>query len=174
MRSKQIPVLIGLAASLALLPWSTARAERPGVYLGAAWGAYSIEESALDDNDDVLRAFAGLQFTDWFAVEGSWTDFNRLDSNNNRFEADGQGLAGVFSIPLGRASSLFAKVGQFWWETDSSIGGVVADQDGNDPFFGAGLRVGFNEHISLRLEVERYDVANIDLDTASIGLQFKF
>ena len=171
---KQSLALIALAVSLTMLPWSTARAERPGIYLGGAWGAYSIDESALDDNDDVLRAFAGLQLSDWFGVEGSWTDFNRLDNNNNRFEADGQGLAAVFSIPLGRTSSLFAKVGNFWWETDSSIGGVVASQDGDDPFFGAGLRVGFNEHISLRLEVERYDVADIDLDTATIGLQFKF
>ena len=174
MRTKQLLALIGLAASLALLPWTTARAERPGIYLGGAWGAYSIEESELDDNDDVVRAFAGLQFSDWFAVEGSWTDFNRLDSNNDRFEADGKGLAAVFSIPLGRTSSLFAKAGNFWWETDSSIGGVVASQDGDDPFFGAGLRVGFNEHISLRLEIERYDVSDIDLDTATIGLQFKF
>src|SRR3990172_4978590 len=94
-----------MPAVLLLVPLATYANEpdsfRPGVYLGGSWGAYRIDESNLDDNDDLLKAFIGGQFTSWFGLEGQWTDFNRLDSGNSRFEADGGGLAAVFSLPLG-------------------------------------------------------------------------
>ena len=147
---------------------------RPGVYLGGSWGAYRIDESNLDDNDDLLKGFIGGQFTNWFGLEGQWTDFNRLDSGNSRFEADGGGLAAVFSLPIADTSSLFIKLGQFWWDSDSVLGGVVGDKDGNDPFGGVGVKLGFNRHVGLRVEYERFDISNIKLDTASVGVQINF
>lgn len=174
MRISKLVFLIGLPALLMLAPFAAAYAQRPGVYLGAAWGGYSINESALDDNDDLLKAYIGGQFTDWFSIEGSWVDFDRLDKAGDRFDADGKGLAAVLSFPLSDKSAIYAKAGEFWWESDSVLGGVVGDKDGNDPFFGAGLNLGFTRNLALRLEWERYDVAHTDLDTASVGLQFHF
>lgn len=166
-------VRVGVLAALLIVP-TAVLAEPPEFYLGGSWGAYRVDEGNLDENDDLLRAFVGGRFTEWFGVEGSWTDFNRVDNGNSRFNADGWGLAAVVSVPVGKTSHAFAKAGQFWWDADSSIGGAVGGHDGNDPFFGAGLRLGFNDHVALRLEWERYDVANIDLDTASIGVQVSF
>jgi OmpA-OmpF porin, OOP family len=174
MRISKLVSLIGLPAVLAIAPFTAAQAQRPGLYLGGAWGAYSIDESALDDNDDLLKAYIGGQFTNWLGIEGSWVDFDRLDRAGNRFEADGKGLAAVFSLPISDTSAIYAKAGQFWWESDSVLGGVAGDRDGNDAFYGAGLNLGFTKHTALRLEWERYDVADIDLDTASVGLQFLF
>lgn len=166
------------SAVLLLVPLATNADEpgefHPGVYLGGSWGAYRINESNLDDNDDLLKGFIGAQFTNWFGLEGQWTDFNRLDSGNSSFEADGGGLAAVFSLPTGGTSALFIKLGQFWWDSDSVLGGVVGDQDGDDPFGGVGFKLGFNRHVGLRLEYERFDIANIKLDTASVGVQFNF
>lgn len=174
MRINKLVSLIGLSAVFALAPLAAAHAQHPGFYLGGAWGAYSINESTLDDNDDLLKIYAGGQFTDWFGVEGSWVDFDRLDRNNNRFEADGKGLAAVFSLPISDMSTVYAKAGEFWWESDSVLGGATGNRDGNDAFIGAGFNLGFSKHTALRLEWERYDVANVDLDTASIGLRFLF
>jgi OmpA-OmpF porin, OOP family len=174
MRISKLVSLIGLPTVLALAPFTAAQAQRPGLYLGAAWGAYSIDESALDDNDDLWKAYFGGQFTNWLGIEGSWVDFNRMDSAGNRFEADGKSLAAVLSLPISDTSAIYAKAGQFWWESDSALGGLVGDRDGNDPFFGAGFKLGFAKHAALRLEWERYDVADIDLDTASVGLQLQF
>jgi OmpA-OmpF porin, OOP family len=170
MRITKAIVLIALL----LAPLTAVYAQRPGIYLGGAWGAYRINESNLDDNDDLYKLFAGIQFTDWFGLEGSWTDFSRLTQGSASFDADGKGLAAVFTLPFSDKNAFFAKAGQFWWETDSNLGTTFGNSDGEDLFFGAGFIFGFNRHVALRLEVERYDVSSIDLDAATIGLQFKF
>lgn len=174
MRISKLAFLIGLPALLLLAPFTATYAQRPGVYLGGAWGGYSINESTLDDNDDLLKAYVGGQFTDWFGIEGSWVDFDRLDRAGDRFEADGKGLAAVLSLPFSDTSAIYVKAGEFWWESDSVLGGVAGDKDGSDAFFGAGLKLGFTRNLAMRLEWERYDVSHVDLDTASIGLQFLF
>lgn len=174
MRIHKLSSLIGLSTALLLGPLTAAQAQKPGLYVGAGVGAYSIKESNLSDNDHVIKAYVGGQFTNWFGIEGSWTDFNRTNSGSNRFEADGAGLAAVFSLPIGPTSSLFIKGGQFWWKSDSVLGGTLGASDGNDPFWGVGVKVGFNDHLAIRLEVERYDVADIHLNTLTGGLEFKF
>ena len=174
MRINKLSSLIGLSAALVLGPMAAAQAKGPGIYLGASWGAYSIKKSDLDDNDDVLKAVIGGQFNDWFGVEGSWTDFNRVSSGGDRFESDGKGLAAVFSMPVWATSSAFLKAGQFWWESDSSLGRALGASKGNDPFWGGGFKFGFNDHLALRLEGERYEVADTNLNTFTVGLELKF
>ncbi len=175
MKTRKLLALMGLPALL-LVPFTAAQAERPGLYIGGSWGAYRINESNLDEHDDVIKAFAGVQFNNWFGVEGSWVDFNRTSNPNgsSRFEADGRGLAAVFSVPFSESSSFFAKVGQFWWKADSVLGSTVGERDGHDIFYGAGFKFGFNKYLAWRLEAERYDVTDVRLDTVSVGLQFNF
>lgn len=174
MRINKLSSLIGLTAALVLGPLTAAQAKGTGIYLGASWGAYSIKKSDLDDNDDVLKAVFGGQINDWFGVEGSWVDFNRVSNGNDRFESDGKGLAAVFSMPVSPVSTAFAKVGQFWWESDSSLGGSLGASKGNDPFWGGGFKFGFNNSLALRLEAERYEVADTNLNTFTVGLEVKF
>lgn len=174
MRIRKLGTILGLTTAVLLCPLTAAQAQTPGLYVGAALGAYSINESNLSDNDHVLKAYVGGQFVNWFGVEGSWTDFNRINNGADNFQADGAGLAAVFSLPMGSTSSLFVKGGQFWWRSDSVLGGVLGASDGNDPFWGVGAKVGFNNHFALRVEVERYDVASIKLYTLMGGLEVKF
>lgn len=174
MKLKKLAMLGGLASAFLAAPLAT-HADMPGIYLGGSWGAYSIDESDLDDHDDMLKAYVGGQFNPWLGIEGSWVDFDRTNNaGGDSFESDGKGLAAVFSFPFSDTSSFYVKGGQLWWSSNSSLGGVVADDDDNDVFFGAGLKLGFTDRLSLRLEWERYDVADIDLDAASAGLQFTF
>lgn len=166
MRKRIFPLLLGAAIL------GTAHTAQAGPYIGASWGAYSIEESDLDDNDDLWKAFGGVTINDVFGVEASWVDFSQVGTGVSSFEADGWGLSGVLSLPVGRTSTVFAKAGQFWWDSETVLGGLPAGDDGNDPFFGAGIR--FGGPLGVRLEWERYDIADIDVDTYSIGLQFGF
>jgi hypothetical protein len=174
MRINKLSSLIGLSAALVLGPMAVAQANDSGLYLGASWGAYSINESDLDDNDDVFKTVIGGQFNDWFGVEGTWVDFKRTGGGVSSFESDGQGLSAVFSMPVGGNSSAFLKVGQFWWESESPLGGGLGASDGNDPFWGGGFKFGFTDSLSLRLDAERYEVANADLNAFTVGLEFKF
>ncbi len=174
MQVKKFFAYAGLPALLLASSITVAHADIPGIYVGGSWGAYRIDESNLDDNDDLLKAFGGVQLNNWFGIEGSWVDFSRVNNGGSNFNADGKGIAAVFTLPISDTSSVYAKVGQFWWEADSTLGGTVASGDGDDPFFGAGFKIGINKHLALRLEVERYEVSHVDLDTASIGLQVNF
>jgi len=180
MRINKLSALIGLSAVLSLSTLTVAQAESspqanfPGIYLGASWGAYSIKKSNLDKNDHVLKAVVCAQFNNWFGLEGSWADFNRTDNGGDRFDADGMGVSAVFSMPVGATSSAFVKAGQFWWDSASSLGGSLGASSGNDPFWGAGIKFGFTDHLALRLEAERYDVSDIHLNTVTAGLEFKF
>jgi OmpA-OmpF porin, OOP family len=168
--------LLGVVGALLLAPLTTTQAApATGFYVGGSWGAYKVDESNLDDNDDMLKGFVGFQLNEAFAIEGQWTDFNRMtNSNNDRFEGDGKGLSAVFSFPFSDRSAFLAKIGNFWWDSDSSFAGSARDPDGSDPFWGLGVKFGFNRNVALRAEWERYDVADVDLDAFSVGLQFTF
>jgi len=164
---------VGVAALL-LGTSIAAQAEGTGIYLGASWGSYSINESNLNDNDNVIKFVVGAQILPWIGVEGSWADFNRINSGVDNFSADGKGLAAVFSIPVGTSSTIFFKGGQFWWNSDSVLGNVLGASSGSDPFWGAGFKYGFNNNFALRLEAERYDVAAAHLKTITAGVEFMF
>lgn len=174
MRINKLSSLIGISAALVLGPVATSQANDPGVYLGASWGAYNINESELDDNDDMLKAVVGIQFNELFGVEGSWVDFKRIVGENDRFESDGKGLAAVLSMPVGDSSSAFVKAGQFWWDSNSFLGGVMRSNDGQDAFWGGGFKFGFTDHLALRLDAERYKVASTHLNAYMVGLEVKF
>ncbi len=174
MRINKLSSLIGISAALVLGPVSTTQANDPGVYLGASWGAYSINESDLDDNDDMLKAVVGVQFTEMFGVEASWVDFKRIIGENDRFESDGKGLAAVFSMPVGDSSSAFVKAGQFWWDSNTYTGGVTRASDGNDLFWGGGFKYGFTDSFAVRVDAERYEVSNANLNAYMVGLEVKF
>ncbi|MFO7602985.1 MAG: outer membrane beta-barrel protein [Gammaproteobacteria bacterium] len=174
MRINKCSSLIGLSAALALGSMTAAQAQTPEIYLGGSWGAYSINRSALDDNDDVLKIFVGGQFNEWFGLEGSWVDFNRVTSGGDRFESDGKGLAAVFSMPVGASWLGFAKIGKFWWESDSILGGSLGASSGNDPFWGGGFKYGFTDSLALRLEGERYEVSDTNLNAYTVGIEYKF
>lgn len=174
MRINKLSFHLGLVAVFILAPLTAVEAQGARVYFGAAFGAYSIKKSNLNDNDRVLKAVIGAELNKWFGIEGSWTDFNRTDNGGDRFDADGKGLAGVLLMPAGTTAAIFVKGGQYWWNSDSFLGGALGASKGNDPFWGVGLKFGFNDFLALRLEVERYDVSNTHLDTVTGGIEFKF
>jgi hypothetical protein len=49
MQISKLSALIGLSTVLLLGPLTAAQAQKPGLYVGAAVGAYSIDESNLSD-----------------------------------------------------------------------------------------------------------------------------
>lgn len=51
---------------------------------------------------------------------------------------------------------------------------MLGASSGNDPFWGVGAKIGFNKHLAIRIEVERYDVAEIHLNTVMGGVEFTF
>lgn len=162
------------AFGLALLSVGNAYAQKEGLYFGGSAGLYDIKENSLDEQDDFWKIFLGGQINEWFGLEASYLDFSRASKQGSSFDADGVTGAAVVSFPIGEKSAVFGKIGELWWDAESNFAGVRANTDGNDAFWGAGLKFGFTKSIALRIEYERYDIADIDLDTASAGLQITF
>ncbi len=170
MKTNKFNYIIAITSALLLASLSTAQAQGTGLYVGAGLGSYDINDDNLRDNDRVLKTLVGYQLSGFFGIEGAWTDFNRVNNNGDRFEADGKGLALVLSLPLG----IFVKGGQFWWSSDAVLSSTARSSNGNDPFWGAGIRLGFSDHLALRLEAERYDVLDSNINTYTAGLDIRF
>lgn len=162
--------IFAITSVLLLGSVSAAQANDTGVYIGGGLGYYDIDDGDLDDHDRVIKTLVGYQVNSFFGVEAAWTDFNRVNNNGDRFEADGKGLAAVLSLPIG----IFVKGGQFWWSSDAALSGTSDSSHGNDPFWGVGFKFGLGEHFALRLEAERYDVQSSHVNTYTAGLDYKF
>jgi opacity protein-like surface antigen len=104
-------------------------------------------------------------------------------------DVTGLSLAGLFGLPIGNRFSVYARLGVLDWEADGrgrASGSVpdgsggrtavaeqfVASESGTDVHYGVGGRFRVTDHIALRAEWERYEIA--DLNVLSAGLEYGF
>ena len=178
-----------LAGSLMAAP-STVIANGPSIYGGGGIGYFRLnDDDFLDDDDDFKdnrtgwRAQVGAQFNPILSIEGGYVDFGNLNDGPLRFSSDGGFAAALVHLPLGTFAP-FAKIGQLWWDVDRegpSGGGLLTPpalsgqrSSGNDTFYGVGVRIGEGPGLQLRLEYDRMEVDNADIDMGSINLQYRF
>lgn len=163
------------AALTALLTTVPLAAEaQPEFFFGAGYGAYQIDENGLDEEDALWKAYFGSMFNSSVGIELSYVDFERASDQGSSFDADGYGIALLLGAPLSSNFTIYAKGGLYFWDAESNFAGVRATDDGDDPFYGAGLKFKLGQHLALRLEYERYKLSNIDLDTANLSIQGSF
>ncbi len=164
-----------------------------GLYFG---GAYSwstvdvkhVDSSLFDNRASAYKVFAGLEFGNFFGVEGAWLKFGTFDANQlegfdenpGQAKLDGWDVAITGRLPLARWLAVYGKAGYFSW--DSKITGTadflnqVGDRarSGEDPFYGAGVRLTSGK-LSLIAEWEHFPRGNdIDSDLVSLGLRLYF
>ena len=164
-----------------------------GFYLGAGVGDFSAavdEINNLDDIDDVgidfsdgdnaTKVFAGWNFNRFFAVQGDFVDFGEASgfvSTSAQGTSDVQGLAPsiVGTLPIGPID-LFARAGIMFYEVDLNLtGGRVIDESGEDLLWAVGLGVDIKNRLTLRLEYEEIDIAELDeADTLWLNVGWKF
>lgn len=178
------------AIMLLTFPSVQALADAPGAYVGLGYGQYRFEfdngtDTDFKDETEVLKAYVGGMFTDAVGLELTYLNFDEANDNDINAEIDGWSLAGIFAAPISDSFSVYGKLGWFAWEADYSgrvsAGPVFVDVDedidGDDIFYGAGVRFGLSDSVSLRFEYDRYELDdNIDpdLDILSANLQFGF
>lgn len=160
------------AALVTTLPLA-AQAE-PEFFFGAGYGAYQIDENTLDEEDSLWKAYFGSMFNSAVGIELSYVDFARATAQGSSFDADGYGVALLLGVPLSSNFTVYAKGGLYFWDAESNFAGVRTTDDGDDPFYGAGLKFKLGPHLALRVEYERYKLSNVDLDTANLSIQGSF
>jgi len=158
-----------------------------------------IAGQALKDSDSSYGIHAGFQFNGWFAAEVGYTDFG---SARQRFkirsdilsivapkdtqvvDAKGASLTGVFSYHLGQGFSVLGILGVSSVKYESTWSGGFSEVTGSlrehhtfsdqGLVYGVGGRYELNNSFALRLELRRTDAGELDLDRASLGLEYSF
>jgi hypothetical protein len=174
---------VALACGMTLMS-HPAVAQGPSVYGGGGVGYFRLnDDDFLDQNDRFKdnrtgwRLQAGAQLNPVLSLEGGHVDFGDLNDGSFRLSADGQFIAGLVHIPLSAGFAPYGKVGQLWWDTEArgpAPLGTVADADGNDFFYGLGIRFGEGPGLQARLEYDRMALDDADVDMASLILQYRF
>lgn len=175
--------LLGAALGLgSLLPTlASAQGPGPGLYAGGGIGYNRIEGEDFTGGDDDFKdervsykGVAGLKLGDMLSLEGQYIDFGTAEDGDSRVEADGWTAGAVLEVPLMQNFAVYGKGGALFWDAEGRFANVRADDDGTDPFYGVGARFALNPHLALRLEYERFELNDADIDMASTSLLFHF
>ena len=170
------------ASLLALLAGASAfganAAEDKGFYAGAGVGQSFVDERGYDDEDTAFSVFGGYQFNRYFALEGAYTDFGKVEPEalGSDLEADAASITAVGIVPITDKFSAYAKAGFSRWNLDTELPAVTGTQDdsGTDPTYGLGVQYNITDAVSLRGEYNRFEVEDIDLDVAHLQVRYSF
>lgn len=177
------------AVSLAaLLAGFSAYADPPEFYVGAGYGQYKVEfdsdvDTDFEDDQEALNIYFGGKFTEALGAEIKLYEFDEASDSNLVADLEGASIAGIFSAPIWEERfHIYGKVGWFFWESEveaSPISGVAVTEDfeGDDLFYGVGVKFGLGEVVDLRFEYDRFELDDrieADLDYISGNIQFSF
>jgi len=155
-----------------------------------------ISPTYTDDNNDIgLKIFGGYRLNEYFAIEGGFFnlgEFNYTLSTptgvaHGGIKASGIYLDTIAFLPIQENFWAFAKVGATYTYTQDSFNSSGSlyltesfpKKEGLNYKFGAGVEYAINDKVAVRLEVERYRVADAacndgDIDVVSVGVTYKF
>ena len=178
----------GVAAALLLSVMLVPAESRADAYIGGSVGQAGVELDlpavqplAFDEDDFAWKAFLGYE---WnlpllsLGIEGGYVDFGAPSGDilGTIVEVDTDGLSafGTLGVNLGPLG-VFAKYGVVSWDASLSVDGVNAgSDDGSDPAYGLGARIGIGP-VDLRAEYEIFDIEDTDdITMLSVGVTFSF
>ncbi len=179
MKNKNKNMMIGLT-TLVLLCGSLPSFAGPYVGIGA--GYFRINDENFLDEDNELKddrgswkVFAGLNLGDIFGLEVSHVEFGDIEDDPFQLEAQGQTIAATVGFPVGDSGRLYLKAGQLYWDADATIANrLTVNDNGNDKFYGIGMRLGGHPGIGLKLEFEHYEIDQAEIDMPSLSLNMEF
>ena len=154
-----------------------------------------ITGASLDDTDTSINVYVGYQLNSYFSVEGGYIDFGEFsitgvsdgagsfwDAGPVKYEGEADALTlGVRgSYPINDRFSVHGKLGLARWDAEASAmdgSGTynLYDDDGTDPYYGAGASYNLGQ-ISLNIDYIQYkDIGDeTDTDVISAGISYRF
>ncbi len=193
MRSFSAVVAVGF-----LLVFAAPAADAGGFYVGGSVGQTSADTGfvdsgftpglSVDDTNTGFKVFGGYSILRFLAVEAAWVDVSEVSVEMSTptpvtmtSGADGFSVEAMGILPLGKGFQLFAEYGMYMWDgtvalvsSDPLIPSGSASDDGTDPTYGLGVGWNFKGPGSLRFEMERYAMEEMDVDMYSLGFSFSF
>jgi hypothetical protein len=141
------------------------------VTLGANLGSARMNAGDFEGDDTGWKVHAGLSFNEIVGAEVGYIDFGKYGVENRGANAITPAL--TLGVPIGMLN-LYAKGGWAFADIEGLSVEEEAESSNQDPFYGAGLRVGMNRGLGLRVEYERYQFDAADIDMAMAGLELSF
>jgi len=189
MRARVLGLVMAAAAGIGL----AGEAQAQGAYLGGAYGwatldVEDVDAELLDDNASAYKLFLGYEFPRVLGVEAGWVHFGTYDVGelegfediSGEVENTGWTAALTARLPIGSVVTVYGKAGYFFWNSELALSGEIGDvlgdleEDGEDPFFGAGVRLNLGR-VSILGEYERFvSSEDFDHDLFSVGVRFSF
>lgn len=149
-----------------------------------------------DTRDKGFKLFAGYQFTPYFALEAGYFDLGSYNLDVGILPAGtllsdtavrGINMDAVFTLPVTESFEVFARAGMNnarvesdYFGTGYAAGGTYPSGHRRDTHdkFGIGLAYEYNDNISVRVEAERYNFADLtrrhgDINLYSVGLVYR-
>ena len=153
----------------------------------------SLSNQRVDDEDTSLKLQVGYWASDTIGLEFGYVDlgevqFDATSDGSGSFYAagpvdfdvavDGLALGANIRLPLDQTFALATRLGVFQWDLEATLsdstGGITLDDDGTDLYFGLGVLASINRDFALKLEFERYQVDDGDIDVFALGAEFTF
>lgn len=170
-------VLASAAAPLSAFAADTPVASRSGSFtIGGSVGSARADGGGFDSDDTGWKFFMGTTFKDVIGLEAQYMDFGGLEGSTalGPVSNDAEAYTAAISagVPLSWATP-FAKVGYAFQDVEGESANDELDDD--EVFYGVGLRFGpWTTNLAMRLEYERFEFGQTDVDLASLGLGFRF
>ena len=193
--SKTTALAVFMATAMLAVP-AVAEENKHGFYIAPEISQIKIKDycsaartnllgvTSCDESELGFGLSGGYRFNDHIAVEGGGRfasgfdvrlvdDFGDTETGKTDFRTFNLGVRAT--LPLGEHFALTSKAGVHFWNTEVKFsGGDKFDNDGTDPYFGAGIKFNFNENIGIMAEYSRYKFGNDDADIFSANVVFSF
>jgi hypothetical protein len=139
--------------------------------LGANLGSARLNQGDFEGDDTGWKVHAGLSFNEIIGAEVGYIDFGKYGVENRGANAWTPAI--TLGVPI-EMFNLYAKGGYAFADIEGESVEQESRSSNRDPFYGAGVRVGMNRGLGLRVEYERYQFDAADIDMAMAGLEFAF
>lgn len=104
--------IASFAAAPAVLAQGSVERDRSGPYVSGSYGGYKSHGGEFEDENDLLGAAVGYQFSPFFALEAEYIDFGNFGEDDVEGKLKGFGLGAVGRLPLTTASACMARPGR--------------------------------------------------------------
>ena len=178
-------VSFALLASIALAP-VTVLAES-GLYFGGSIGSATLTDSVdgfdFDSDSNPYRFTLGLQFSDFFAIEGGYNNFGTFEERFTlggetvavELQADGITLGATGALPLTETLNLFGRAGAFFWDGDALVDSIrLPSENDTNVYYGGGATVAMTDRLRLVGDWTRYELDTTESDVISLGFTYRF
>ncbi len=170
-----------LTSSLALaLVWFCTGASASG-YIGIGYGETDYDADAIStfDDPDGIEFYAGFRSNENLGFELGIVDFGEADDGippEWHLEADSLAISLLGIAPIGPGSEVFFQLGFHMWDIELTEDGFgeIAEDDGNDLFYGFGFRANVTENVALGIRYNVYDFDGDDVTRLNFNAQLGF